>query len=230
VTRSVVARLLAAAVLMALAAGAAVWLPVREMAVGFLDWTRALGPGGAVLIGLAYVPAAVLLVPGALLTLGAGFAYGVGVGLVAVSAGSTLAACVAFLLGRTLLREAVEAKLANHPRFRALDRAVAREGFKIVLLTRLTPVLPYTFLNYTYGLTSVSLRDYALASWIGMLPGTLMYIYVGSALKSLAELATGSRTRGPAEWTLFALGLVATVAVSVLVTRLARRALSDAEI
>lgn len=188
-----------------------------------LDWIAQLGPWGALLFIGLYVVATVLFIPGSALTLGAGAIFGVVWGSVYVSIGATLGATAAFLIGRHAAREAVARRLASHDRFAALDRAVAVEGWKIVGLTRLSPVFPFTLLNYAFGLTRVRLRDYVLASWIGMLPGTVMYVYVGS----LAKAAAGDRTRTPAEWALYGLGLLATVGVTVMVTRLARRSLDQ---
>jgi uncharacterized membrane protein YdjX (TVP38/TMEM64 family) len=170
----------------------------------------------------------VLFIPGSLLTLAAGFAFGVVTGTVAVSLGSIAGASAAFWAGRTLVRGLIEEKVARTPRFRALDQAVAERGFKIVLLTRLSPVFPFTLLNYAFGLTRVRFRDYFFASWIGMLPGTVMYVYLGSAVKSLADLAAGRVEGGLGARVLFGVGLAATVAVTVYVTRVARQALRQA--
>ena len=168
------------------------------------------------------------MVPGSLLTLGAGYAFGLVRGLLAVSAGSTLGACAAFLISRYLTRQWVERRVADNPRFRAIDRAVGRQGFKIVLLTRLSPVFPFNLLNYAYGLTSISLARYALASWLGMLPGTVMYIYFGSAAKNLADVASGRAAAHPATQVFFYLGLALAAVVSVVVARIARSALAEA--
>jgi len=130
-------------------------------------------------------------------------------------------------LGRTFARRAIEAKVSGNPRFHALDQAVKREGFKIVLLMRLSPVFPFNLLNYAFGLTQVSFRDYVLASWIGMLPGTIMYVYLGSAAQNLAALSTGQAAGGAGRQVLFGLGLLATVTVTVFVTRLARKTLDE---
>ncbi|HUT93911.1 MAG TPA: VTT domain-containing protein [Thermoguttaceae bacterium] len=116
---------------------------------------------------------------------------------------------------------------ANINKFRAIDAAVGRQGFKIVLLTRLSPLFPFNLLNFAFGLTSVSLLPYVVASWIGMLPGTLMYVYLGSAAKSLAELATGRVEGGWGQRTLFGVGLLVTVIVTVFVARVAGKALSE---
>jgi uncharacterized membrane protein YdjX (TVP38/TMEM64 family) len=167
----------------------------------------------------------VLFLPGSILTLGAGFVFGVVRGSVLVSISATLGATAAFLVGRYLARDWVGAKIAGNEKFRAVDEAVAREGWKIVGLTRLSPAFPFNLLNYAFGVTRVSLRDYFFASWIGMLPGTVMYVYIGSLAGDLATLGAGDRQRSAAEWALYVVGLVATIAVTVYVTRLARRAL-----
>ncbi len=197
----------------------------RDTVASFLEWVQGIGPWGAVLFAAAYVPAAVLLVPGSLLTLAAGFIFGVVKGTAIVSLGSTAGAAAAFLVGRSIGRDWVARRLAGRPKMAAIARAVETEGFKIVLLTRLSPVLPFNLLNYAFGLTAVPLRKYILASWIGMLPGTIMYVYVGSAASSLAALLSGDQPRSAGQQVLFALGLAATVAAAIIVTRTARRAL-----
>src|SRR3989440_7682801 len=182
---------------------------------------------GRVVFGAVYALACLVL-PGSLITLAAGSLFGVVIGTAVVSLASVTGASLAFWLGRTLARGLVEKPLADNPRFRALDQAVAAGGFKIVLLTRLSPLFPFTLLNYAFGLTKVRFRDFVLASWIGMLPGTVMYVYLGSTVKELADVATGSVEGGPARLVLFFVGLAATIAVTVYVTRLARRALVQA--
>jgi uncharacterized membrane protein YdjX (TVP38/TMEM64 family) len=148
---------------------------------------ESLGPWGPVIFVVLYIAAAVLFVPGSALTLGAGALFGVGLGSVCASVGATLGATAAFMVGRYLAREWVAKKIEGNPAFAALDRAVAAEGWKIVGLTRLSPAFPFTLLNYAFGLTRVSLRDYVLASWIGMMPGTVMYVYLGSLARAAGE-------------------------------------------
>jgi uncharacterized membrane protein YdjX (TVP38/TMEM64 family) len=228
VKTSTVVRILVLILLTAAAAGSLIFLPVTAYLYDFLDWVRGMGVCGPVVFGAVYVGACVLFVPGSVLTLGAGFVFGVVVGTITVSASSVAGASAAFLLGRTLLRDWIQARIARNPRFHALDAAVQRQGFLIVLLCRLSPIFPFNLLNYALGLTRVSFRDYLLASWLGMLPGTVLYVYLGSTLKSLADLAAGKVEGGVARWVLFGIGLVATVAVTVVVTRLARKALRQA--
>src|SRR5260221_154410 len=195
---------------------------VQDLLKQALDWVGQLGPWGAIIFIAIYVVATVLFIPGSVLTLGAGAGFGVGWGSVYVSIGSTLGATGAFLVGRYLARDTIARKIEGNERFAAIDKAVASEGWKIVGLTRLSPVFPFTLLNYAFGLTRVKLGHYLLASWIGMMPGTVMYVYLGS----LAKAASGERTRTTGEWVLYGVGLLATVIVTVFVTRIAKQALA----
>jgi uncharacterized membrane protein YdjX (TVP38/TMEM64 family) len=195
---------------------------VRALLRAALNWIGQLGAFGQLLFVAIYVVAAVLLIPGSALGLGAGAMFGVVRGSLLVSLGSTLGAACAFLFGRYLARDWIVKKIEGKTSFTAIDQAVAREGWRIVLLTRLSPVFPFTLLNYAFGLTRVSLRDYVLASWLGMLPGTVMFVYLGS----LARAGVADRQRTPVEWTLYAVGLLATIAVTISATRIARRALA----
>lgn len=219
-------------VLGAAAAGAG-WLCLvanngaRQTLTDLLRWIDGLGAWAPVAVAAIYVPATVLLVPGSMITLGAGFLCGLVRGTVAVSVGSTVGATAAFLVGRTFARGWVQQRVAGSPRFAALDRAVEREGFKIVLLVRLSPVFPFNVVNYVFGLTRVRLRDYVLASWIGMLPGGVMYVYLGTAAKSLAELAAGQAEADGLRQGFFFFGLACTVAATLFITRLARRTLRE---
>lgn len=186
-----------------------------------------LGPWApAAFIGI-YICATVLFLPGSILTLGAGLLFGLGLGFVYVSIASTLGATAAFLVGRYFARDWIAGKIEGNKKFKAIDEAVAGEGWKIVGLTRLSPVFPFNLLNYAFGLTKVNLRDYFFASWIGMMPGTLLYVYLGSIAGDLATLGTGTGQKSPAQWAMTVLGLAATAAVTVYITRIARKALDQ---
>ncbi len=193
-----------------------------------LAWIETAGPVGPLVFFGLYIAACVFMLPGSILTLGAGAVFGVVNGFLLVSLSSTAGATAAFLVGRYLARNLVTRRVAGNATFAAMDEAVATEGWKIVGLTRLSPVFPFNLLNYAFGLTRVSLRDYVLASWIGMVPGTVMYVYLGSLAGTLTDLGVkeGGRTRTSAEWALYLVGLIATVAVTVVITRIARRALN----
>ncbi|MGB3514523.1 MAG: TVP38/TMEM64 family protein [Microcoleaceae cyanobacterium] len=198
---------------------------VQQLLKNALDWIDTLGPWGPIAFITIYILATVLFLPGSLLTLGAGLLFGPISGSIYVSIASTIGATCAFLVGRYLARNWVAKQIEGNEQFKAIDEAVANEGWKIVGLTRLSPIFPFNLLNYAFGLTQVSLRDYFFASWIGMMPGTIMYVYLGSLAGSLATLGTEGRSRTTAEWVLYGVGLVATVAVTIYVTKIARKAL-----
>ena len=192
-----------------------------------LDWIRGLGALAPVAFIAIYIVACVAFLPGSILTIGAGVIFGVVRGSIYVSIAATLGATAAFLVGRYLAREWVSAKLEGNAKFKAIDEAVGMEGWKIVFLTRLSPVFPFNLLNYAYGLTRVSLRDYFFASWIGMIPATILYVYIGSLSGDLARAAGGGTQRTPLEWALTAVGFIATVAVVVYATRIGARAIRE---
>ncbi len=222
-TRLIVLALLAAAIVAALK-----FLPLGDYLNQAIQWVGQQGAWGPLLVGLLYIVACVFFVPGAILTLGAGLLFGVVLGTVTVSIASVLGATAAFLIGRYLVRDWIEQKLEGYPRFHAIDEAVGKNGFKIVFLTRLSPAFPFNLLNYAFGLTRVSLRDYVLASWIGMFPGTLMYVYLGSMAGNVAELGATDTSGDVGQQAFKAFGLVVTILVTVLVTRIARKALREA--
>ncbi len=199
----------------------------QELLRGALQWIESLGVWGGIAFIALYVVAAVAFLPGSVLTLGAGLVFGVVLGAIYVFVGATLGAIAAFLVGRYLARGWISKKIAGNDKFAAIDAAVAQEGFKIVLLTRLSPVFPFNLLNYAFGVTGVSLKDYALGS-IGMIPGTLLYVYIGSLAGDLARIGTAAQpTNSTLQWAIRLLGFAATVAVTLYVTRVARQALAE---
>ena len=155
--------------------------------------------------------------------MGAGFIFGVVKGTILVSIASTLGATAAFLIGRYFARIWVAQQIESQPKFKAIDEAVAKNGWKIVGLTRLSPIFPFIFLNYAFSVTQVSLKDYILASWIGMMPGTLLYVYCGSLAKNLASLNASIEVP---IW-LQLLGFIATISVTVYITKIAQKALEN---
>src|SRR5215471_6879819 len=171
-----------------------------------LNAISALGPAAPLAFIAIYIVACVLFIPGSILTIGAGVIFGVIWGSIYVSIASTAGATAAFLVGRYFAREAVARRIEGNPRFRSVDDAVAREGWKIVLLTRLSPVFPFNLLNYAYGLTRVRLGEYVLASWIGMIPATVLFVYIGSLSSDLARAAAGNGAPNSARWALNIVG------------------------
>jgi len=195
---------------------------------GFSAWVDGLGPWGPIAFAAGYVLATVAFVPGSLLTLAAGALFGLLRGTVLVFVAATLGASLAFLIARYAAREAIERRLADNERFAAIDRAIGAQGRRIVFLLRLSPLFPFNLLNYALGLTRVRFPDYLVAS-AGMLPGTLLYVYYGKVAGDVARLAGGTTApRGAGYYAVLGLGLAATVAVTTLVTRTARRALREA--
>lgn len=202
-------------------------LPVADWTVALAEQLRSTGGAGVAVFAAVYVLSTVLALPGSVLTLAAGFAYGPVWGLAIVSPASVAGATCAFLLGRSLLRGWAERLVARSPRARAIDAAVGRQGFQLVVLLRLSPLIPFNLLNYALSLTPVSVSRYVLASFIGMLPGTALYVYLGSLAPAAAALTSASASGGFAQTALYMIGLAATLGVVVVVTRLARRALAD---
>lgn len=197
----------------------------QEMLRHILQWIKSLGPVGAIAFILLYIVTTVAFLPGSIVTLGAGVVFDVFLGSIYVFIGSTLGATAAFLIARYVARGWVYKKIQANEKFQAIDEAVGREGLKIVLLTRLSPIFPFNVLNYAFGVTGVSLKDYVLGC-VGMFPGTVMYVYLGSLAGSCAMIGSKNQpSDSVVEWIMRIMGFVATVAVTILVTRIARKAL-----
>jgi uncharacterized membrane protein YdjX (TVP38/TMEM64 family) len=203
------------------------FLPIQQWLRSFNDWVGQMGVAGIFIFIGVYAIATVLLAPGSILTIGAGFAFGLWKGFLAVSAGATLGASLAFLVARFIARDKVEAVAKRNEKFRNIDHAIGKQGAKLIFLLRLSPVIPFNLSNYFYGLTGVKFWPYVLASWIGMMPGTFLYVYIGSAGKAAVAAAAGSEAmkHGWEYWTFLSIGLVATIIVTVWVTKIARDAL-----
>lgn len=201
-------------------------LPLESWLAAFQAWVKGLGAAGMLLYGALYVGVTLALGPAFLLTLGAGFLYGLVRGVLLVWVSATTGAALAFLIARSFGRRSVE-KLARENRtFGAIDRAVGEKGWRIVLLLRLNPLLPFVVSNYLYGLTTVAFWPYVLASAAGMLPLTVLYTYLGAA----GGVAVADRHRGFWEWVVLALGLIATIVATVFISRIARRELEKARL
>src|SRR5438034_7878606 len=167
------------------------FLPVQRWLGSFNDWVGQMGALGIFIFIGVYAVATVLLAPGAILTICAGFAFGFWKGFIAVSTGSTLGAALSFLVARFIARDRVEAIAKGNEKFRNIDNAIGQQGAKLVFLLRLSPVIPFNLSNYLYGLTGVKFWPYVLASWLGMMPGTLLYVYIGTAGKAAVSAAAG---------------------------------------
>ncbi len=200
----------------------------QELLRNALQWVDDLGAIAPIAFILIYIVATVAFLPGSVLTLGAGVLFGIIQGSIYVFFGATVGATLAFLVGRYLARGWISKKIAGNQKFKAIDQAVGKEGLKIVLLTRLSPIFPFNLLNYGLGVTGVSLKDYVLGS-VGMIPGTIMYVYIGSLAGSIATIGgeTQPEANPIAQWTIRIIGFIATVAVTLYVTKIARKALDE---
>ncbi|MBS9387848.1 MAG: TVP38/TMEM64 family protein [Dolichospermum sp. WA123] len=200
---------------------------LQEFLQNALQWINSLGAiGGIVFIGI-YIIATLAFLPAALLTLGAGVIFGVTWGSIYVFIGATLGAIAAFLVGRYLAQGWVKEKISSYKKFAIIDKAVSKEGLKIVLLVRLSPLFPFNLLNYAFGITSVSFQDYLIGS-VGMIPGTIMYVYFGSLVGDIALIGSKNQPVNIIlHWVIQIMGLIATIAVTVYVTKIAKKALED---
>lgn len=190
-----------------------------------MAWIDGLGFVGVFAFIALYATCTVLLVPGTIPTLAAGAIFGLVQGTIYVSLGSTLGATLAFFVGRYLARDAVAKAVGKNPTFAAIDGAIGKEGWKIVGLLRLSPMVPFSLSNHFYGITAVKPLGYILASWIGMFPGTVMYVYIGTVLGMAA--AGGGQGMTTGQWILTGVGLLATVVVTVYITKIAKRAINE---
>ncbi len=214
-----------------IAAGAAVlaliaswhFLPLQDWLKALEDRIDGMGVLGGILYTAVYVVAALLFVPGSILTLGAGYLFGVAGGMAVVWTAATASGALGFLIARYLARDQVERLARRNPKFGALDAAIGKNGWKAVGLLRLSALVPFSLSNYFFGLTSVDFIPYVAATAVGMIPGSFFYVYLGAAGKSLGE--TGHRT--PAEWAVLGAGAVATAVTAVIVARVAKKHLKS---
>ncbi|NEP18152.1 MAG: TVP38/TMEM64 family protein [Leptolyngbya sp. SIO4C1] len=201
------------------------WL--QQNLVSILDWIDGLGIIGPIAFILLYVVITVAFLPASVVTLGAGVVFGVVKGSLFVFIGAMLGATAAFLVGRYLARDWIAQKIAGNRKFKAIDDAIAKEGSKLIFLIRLSPAFPFNLLNYALGLTQVSLKDYVLGT-TGIIPGTIMYVYLGFLAGDLAMIGTGEAPSNPiVDWTIKILIFVTIVAITIYITRIARKALRE---
>lgn len=198
-------------------------LPIGVWLTQFQDWVRSMGPIGYVLYALAYIVCCVLFVPASALTLGAGAIFGFAKGSAVVLVGATLGATASFLLARTAMRHRIEHMTSGNAKFRALDRAISRDGGKIVFLVRLAVVFPFTYINFAFGLTGIRLIPYMVATFFGIIPATLAFVYLSA---TAAQAATG--TADKTKLAINIAGAIIAVIVSIYVGRIATRAIKKA--
>lgn len=198
-------------------------LPSEELQASFKDWIAGLGVWGPIAFVLIYIFATVCLIPGSLVTLAGGAVFGLSLGFALVSVASTTGAALAFLIARYVARAKVAEMAEANAKFAAVDEAISEGGWKIVALLRLSPAIPFNWQNYLYGLTRIRFWPYVLTSWIAMMPGTFMYVYLGT----VAGAASTGEEKSLWQWGLLIVGLLATIVVTGYITRLARQKLDD---
>jgi uncharacterized membrane protein YdjX (TVP38/TMEM64 family) len=217
--------------LLAALAFAVVWLvrmtDPRALVREALLRISGLGPWAPIWFILAYIVACLTFFPGVVLTLGGGVLFGVIKGTLYVSIGATIGAGCAFLLSRYVGREWVARRFSRLPYFRAIDDAVARDGWKIVGLIRLSPVFPFIPLNFVFGLTRIPFLHFFAITWVSILPMTALFVYLGSLLGDIAAIGTEPIAAGKTRWVVTGVGVGTTAVVTFLVTRIARRALNE---
>ncbi len=201
---------------------AARFLPVMEWIEVFRVWSKGFGVAGIFIYGAIMALVSIVLLPVLPLTLLAGFTFGLVGGVVAIMFGIMLSAAFCFLFARYAARDAVARQMERYPRFHAMDRAIAQEGWKIVGLLRMCPV-PFGITNYLYGLTAIPFWHYMGATFVGMLPGNIMFVYLGVIGKRTTE-----GPRDPLEYVALGLALAALVTVTLVLRRIAVRAAAKA--
>ena len=224
VTKRTVFRILVCAAFLAALVVASRFADLAGWLRASLAWIRDLGPWAPITFVLIYAVSCVLAIPASILTLGGGFIFGFGWGIAYVLAGAIAGAVAAFLVGRYLARDWVARKIEGHPKFKAIDDAIAREGWRIVLLARLAPIFPYAILNYGFALTRISIGHYTWATMVGVVPAMCAFVYFGSLATDLTNLNQGVKSAG---WLKWAIGVM-TIIVTVFLARIARRSLNRA--
>ncbi|QFT54675.1 TVP38/TMEM64 family protein [Microbulbifer sp. THAF38] len=195
-----------------------------EQLIELFQWLNDRGWQTSLLFVLIVALAIVLLLPGIIFTMGAGFVFGVVKGTLLVLAGTVLGATLAFLIARYLLGEKPSRWIMSHIKPATVGEVIRREGWQMIMLTRLVPLFPFKLSNYFFGLTPVRLRDFVLGNALGVIPLTLNNVYVGSIAADLTSLGEVEE-RTTAQWALYIMGFVLAVLALIGLTRMARRAL-----
>ena len=191
-----------------------------EWIEGAISAFASVGPTGYVLFVVAYILAGLILLPEALFTIIAGALFGFLWGSL-IAWGSAMAiSTIAFLVARTNLRARIERIAEKNKWMKAVNRALPKEGWKVVALARLSPLVPFGMQNYFFGLTKVRRRDYFAATALAILPGTLVYAFIGATGRAVL-LGQGSGL----EWAMLGVGLIATIVLSFFLGRIAKRRL-----
>jgi uncharacterized membrane protein YdjX (TVP38/TMEM64 family) len=224
---SVILRSILAVVVLAAIIASLAFLPAQQYLNSFTEWIHGLGFWGVCIFVVVYMLVCLVLLPGSVLSVVGGFLFGLLGGIVMASLGATLGATAAFIIARVIVRDWIEHRLASHPKFCAVDRAVATQGFKIVLLVRLCSLLPYDLSSYLFGFTKISMGRYVLATWLGRLPEVFIWTYVGTTAKSLSDVASGTIELGVGRQVFLGVGVFTMMIVTLVLANVARKALRE---
>ena len=214
------------AALIALFVAAYVYLPVSEWLAAFQDWVQGFGMLGWVIFVLVYALTSFLLIPGSILTIGAGVAYGLWA-FPLVIIGAVLGSAISFLAARYVFHDRVQEKISEYPRFKAVNEAIRDEGWKVVLLLRLSPALPFSLQNWFLGLMPVGFWPSQIATFFGIMPGTLLYVWISSLGGEAAVGGAGDTDTSLLRYAVLGVGLLATLIVTIVVTKKAQQKLKE---
>ncbi|HLN81351.1 MAG TPA: TVP38/TMEM64 family protein [Thermoanaerobaculia bacterium] len=202
-------------------------LPVGKVVTKLDVLLDRLGPFAMIGFAALYILDALILGPAWLFALVAGLAFGLAKGILLVWASATTAAVAGFLISRYFARHRIEKLAKKNEKYEAVDRAIKRHGWKVILLLRASPLLPYTVSNYIYGLTAVDFLHYLLATAVGLVPMVAVYVSIGAAGREAALAAAQGGHHNVVELVVLGVGIVFTVAAVILITRAARRELAE---
>ncbi len=219
-------RLILIVAAIAVAAGGVIWFGGQGLVLELFDWLKEMGLWAVALFILIDMVFVILVLPGVMLTMGAGFLFGVLQGTAYVVAASATGAAIAFLIARRLLGERWVVYLRTHRKLSRMERGLSHEGWKLVLITRLIPFFPFKLSNYFFGVTRISFSQFFLGNLIGIVPLTLTNVYLGSIAADLATLGAGRETRSWVDWAIYGAGFVVALAALIYLARLGRRILS----
>lgn len=215
----------AGVILVAIVIMVIIYVDVRTYLLSFFEWLDSLGAWAPLLFILFDFLVVILVLPGVFFTLGAGFLFGVVKGSFYVVIATTLGASVAFILSRYLFSERISRFFADHPRLNLIDEELSHQGWKLVLLTRLVPFFPFKLSNYYFGLTHFTFRDFFFGTLFGIIPITMINVYIGSLAADLATLGAHDATKSPFQWTMYGIGFIVTIVALIYITRHAKKAL-----
>lgn len=190
-----------------------------------LQWVDSLGTLGAIAFIAIYIIATIICVPGSIMALAGGALFGKLIGTILVFISGFLGACCAFSLGRYLLRDWVKRRLEKNSYLKAINKVVVAEGWKIACLLHLSPIIPFNILNYALGASQITYKNFIVATSVGILPGVILYVFLGSTIGDLtmAVMGKSDSANSTIQWLVSAIGVVATLALTIYLAKIARQ-------